>query len=100
MREYAYIWEFEVAPEKRTAFEQQYGPTGAWAALFKRSPDYLDTLLLRDKTRPQRYLTIDRWRSEEAFRRFRHDYDAEYREIDRTCEGLAAKETKLGEYTR
>jgi heme-degrading monooxygenase HmoA len=100
MAEYTYLWEFEVKAGMEPAFEAHYGPNGEWVALFRRSPDYLGTLLLRDRRRPQRYLTIDRWRSEEAYRRFRDEHDAQYREIDRLCEALTAREVSLGEYAR
>ena len=42
------VWQFEIAEEKVPAFEAAYGPEGAWAKLFRTSPDYLGTELLRD----------------------------------------------------
>ena len=71
------IWQFEIAEEKVVAFEAAYGPEGAWAQLFRTSPEYQGTELLRDNYVPGAYLTIDRWASEEAFRAFRKDHDAE-----------------------
>ena len=42
------VWQFEIAEEKVADFEAAYGPEGAWAQLFRSSPDYLGTELLRD----------------------------------------------------
>jgi heme-degrading monooxygenase HmoA len=95
---YTYLWEFHVDPERREEFEKHYGPNGSWVALFRRSPGYIETLLLRDPTNPRRYLTIDRWESEAAYRSFRSRLAAEYRELDERCQHLTTKETPLGQY--
>ena len=42
------VWRFEIAEEKVAAFESAYGPEGNWAQLFRKSPEYLGTELLRD----------------------------------------------------
>ena len=93
------VWQFEIAEEKVPAFEAAYGPEGAWAKLFRTSPDYLGTELLRDAYIPGSYLTIDRWASEEAFRAFRKDHDADYEALDRACDALTSRETRIGAYT-
>jgi heme-degrading monooxygenase HmoA len=93
------VWRFEIAEEKVGEFEAAYGPEGNWAQLFRRSAEYLGTELLRDAYATGAYLTIDRWVSEEAFRSFRKDHDAAYEELDRTCDALTEKETRVGAYT-
>jgi heme-degrading monooxygenase HmoA len=93
------VWQFEIAEEKVAAFEAAYGPEGTWAQLFRTSPDYRGTELLRDAYIPDSYLTIDRWTSEEAFRAFRRDHDAGYEALDRTCDALTSRETRIGAYT-
>ena len=50
-------------------------------------------------TFPGSYLTIDRWTSEEAFRAFRKDHDSEYEVLDRQCDALTGRETRVGAYT-
>lgn len=95
---YAYVWEFLVRPEQVADFERAYGPQGEWAALFRRAPGYIGTLLLRDASEANRYLTIDRWRSEQDYRQFREQYAAEYRAIDERCERLTLQERSLGIY--
>jgi heme-degrading monooxygenase HmoA len=95
---YAYIWEFIVAEENQAAFEQAYGPQGQWVALFRQSPGYLGTDLLKDKTLPARYVTVDRWASAEAYQAFRAQHGAAYAAIDAECEYLTEGEHSLGEY--
>ncbi|MFP5237784.1 MAG: antibiotic biosynthesis monooxygenase family protein [Acidobacteriota bacterium] len=99
LRMFIVVWQFEVSEENVPAFEAAYGADGAWAQLFRSSPEYHGTELLRDAYIPGSYLTVDRWTSEEAFRAFRRDHDAEYEELDRSCDALTARETRVGAYT-
>lgn len=92
------VWKFEIAEDKMAGFEAAYGPEGAWAQLFRGSPSYLGTELLRDAYIPGSYLTIDRWASEEDFRAFRKDHDGEYEALDRRCDALTGHETRVGAY--
>jgi len=98
-RMFVVVWQFEIAEEKIGQFEATYGADGAWAQLFMTSTSYLGTELLRDAYMPGGYLTIDRWASEEAFRAFRKDHDAEYEHLDRTCDSLTSREMRVGAYT-
>jgi len=93
------VWQFEIAEDKIAAFEAAYGLEGAWAKLFSLSPDYRGTELLRDAYVPGSFLTIDRWTSEEAFRAFRREHDVAYEALDRSCDDLTSKETRIGAYT-
>ena len=93
------IWQFEIAEDKVAAFEAAYGADGSWARLFRTSPNYIGTELLRDAYVPGAYLTIDRWKSESDFRAFRKEHDPEYEAIDRQCDSLTSKETRIGAYT-
>jgi heme-degrading monooxygenase HmoA len=92
------VWQFEIAEEKLVGFEAAYGPEGSWALLFRTSPSYQGTELLRDAYMPGNYLTIDRWTSEEAFRAFRKEHDIEYEILDRACDALTSRETRVGAY--
>jgi quinol monooxygenase YgiN len=94
------VWEFRVRPERRHQFEFSYDSNGNWAALFRRSSDYQETILLRDSSQNGRYLTIDRWESEEAFRRFKQEFAAEYAAIDAQCEALTESERLVGVFER
>ena len=70
------VWQFEIAEEKIAAFEAAYGPEGAWAQLFRNSASYLGTELLHDAYVAGSYLTIDR-----------------------SCDALTSRETRIGAYT-
>src|SRR5271167_4744545 len=92
------LWQFDIAEEKTSSFESAYGPQGSWAGLFARAPEYLGTELLKDAYVPGRYVTVDRWSSEEAFRAFRAQYDAEYEALDRACDSVTAGESRIGAF--
>ena len=53
---------------------------------------------MRDANVPGSYLTIDRWASEQAFRNFRKENDAAYEALDRECDVLTSRETRIGAY--
>jgi heme-degrading monooxygenase HmoA len=93
------VWQFEIAEEKVAGFEAAYGPEGPWTELFRSSPNYLGTEILRDAYVPGNYLTIDRWTSEPDFRAFRKQHDQEYEALDRACDALTSRETRVGAFT-
>ena len=95
---YAYVWEFHVPLDLQSEFEQHYGPGGTWAQLFKSSEGYIETLLLKDKSAASRYVTVDRWRDEEAFQAFRSSFSQQYEQLDRECERLTVGEQLVGEF--
>jgi quinol monooxygenase YgiN len=94
------VWEFRVRPERHHEFEFSYDSNGVWATLFRKSSDYQETILFRDSSQNGRYLTIDRWKSEEAFRQFKQEYAEEYAVIDRKCEALTESERLVGVFER
>ena len=94
---YTYIWEYEVLPSTETEFLAHYGPDGTWVRLFRCSAGYLATELYRDRARPERFVTIDHWRTEAAFREFRSTFAAEFEALDHQCAGLTRREALLGE---
>jgi len=98
MARYAYLWEFRVAEAQRPAFERQYGPEGAWVRLFRQAPGFIGTILLKDRSDPSRYVTVDRWETVDAHREFLARYAREYRELDEQCAGLTISETRIGEF--
>lgn len=95
---YTYLWEFTVTPEHAAEFAQVYGPAGPWVALFKQSAGYLGTLLLRDQANPQRFITVDRWRSAADYQAFRAASAAAYCDLDERCQSLTEHERSLGSY--
>lgn len=95
---FAILWQFDIAEDKIEGFETAYGTGGSWATLFSRSPEYLGTELLKDAYVPGRYITIDRWSNEEAFRSFRAQHDPDYEALDRACDCLTGAETRIGAF--
>ena len=91
------VWEFAPRAGKAEEFEQVYGPDGEWARLFKRSPDYRGTELLR-LIEGGSYLTIDRWASAAAFSEFQDQWRTEYETLDRRCEVLTEREELVGRF--
>jgi heme-degrading monooxygenase HmoA len=97
-RAYLAIWEFEINTDFCSQFEETYGSEGAWARLFRQSPEYRGTKLIRDLTRRGRYLTLDYWTSRDAFHRFEQAHAAEYANLDQQCERLTDHEAMVGEF--
>jgi heme-degrading monooxygenase HmoA len=95
---YVYVWEFVVAPGREQEFLAAYGPSGAWARLFRQATGYLETLLLRDQAVPGRFLTVDCWSSQDAHNAFLERFRAEYEALDQVCQALTQHEGSLGSY--
>jgi heme-degrading monooxygenase HmoA len=90
------VWEFHVRPDRRGEFERAYSASGEWADLFRLSPAYKETILVRDIHAPDRYLLADVWETYEAFERFKGQHQAAYDSLDRRCEALTTSERRLG----
>ena len=95
---FVYVWEFRVAPGREREFLAAYGPSGAWALLFRMAAGYVETLLLQDQSSPGRFITIDRWSSQAARDAFLAEFRADYDALDRACEALTEEESDLGSY--
>ena len=92
------VWEFKIRPGVEAEFIEKYGPEGAWARFFRQSEGYIRTELVKDVTAERRFLTLDYWKSEEEFNRFRKQHLAEYERLDKEFEGLTEQETRLGAF--
>ena len=95
---HTYIWAYRVKPDSLDAFLEHYGPEGRWVELFRRAEDYLGTELLRDRAEANRYVTIDRWSSAEAFAKFRSTFASEFEQLDRHCESFTEQEREIGTF--
>ena len=93
---YVILWEFVARRGREADFEREYGPRGRWAQFFRGGQGYLGTELWRGDGR---WLTVDRWSSEEDYARFRAARRAEYEALDREMEDLTERETNLGAFT-
>ena len=97
---YLVIWEFRVRPGMESRFEEVYGPEGAWAQLFRTGDGFTGTELHRDAHIARRYITLDFWNSEQAYRRFRQQNAARYQAIDAECEAMTESEAEMGSFSR
>ena len=93
---FVYLWVYRVAPGRVDEFRELYGPNGLWVQLFRQAAGYMDTQLLRDRNDSGRFLTVDRWESEEAFLSFRARCAAEFDHLDGLGETLTIEENPLG----
>jgi heme-degrading monooxygenase HmoA len=93
------VWEFKVAPGSEAQFEQIYGPQGGWAELFRRERSFIRSELLHDMRQAGRYVTIDRWESEDAYETFRAVHEDEYQQLDECCEVLTTSEQQIGRFS-
>jgi len=94
------VWEFYVRSDKRRAFEKAYGPNGDWARLFGQGEGYIRTELIRDPKTTGRYVTVDFWKSRQAFERFKKQNLAAYKVLDKKCNPLTESEKLIGEFKR
>jgi hypothetical protein len=97
---YLVIWEFVVKPGREAGFERVYGPSGDWVRLFQQDRNHLRTELIRVPGTSHRYLTLDCWKSEAAYDRFRQKHLAVYKAIDRKCSQMTERECKLATVVR
>jgi hypothetical protein len=92
------LWQFQVKRALEKEFEKVYGPEGAWAGLFRASPAYRGTRLLRDSSLPGCYFTMDLWDSKATYDTFRSENAAAYAALDTRCEALTETESHLGSF--
>jgi heme-degrading monooxygenase HmoA len=91
------VWEFLVRADRLPEFERYYsGVDGPWAQLFRKSPGFRGTVLLRDTQVPRRFLTIDSWDTVDAQVTMRQEFHGEYTELDKACEELTESEGRVG----
>ena len=90
------VWEFVAKPECVAEFERHYDSQGTWALLFRRSPQYRETVLYRDRKDANRYLLIDVWENHAAFDAFKLANKSDYEATDKACEALTMRENCIG----
>jgi heme-degrading monooxygenase HmoA len=94
------VWTYDVPADSIAGFIEAYGSAGDWAKLFARADGFVRTELYRDTDAPTRFVTIDEWVSEAAWRAFADRWGAAYAELDARLEPLAAGGTLLVESSR
>jgi heme-degrading monooxygenase HmoA len=96
---YVVVWDYAVKPEAVEAFAQAYGVGGPWTRLFRRGGGdaYLGSELYRSADDPTKFLTLDRWRSREAFTDFMVKHREAYAALDEKCGDWTLMEHRVGE---
>ena len=95
---YWVVWSYDVKPAHVKAFERAYGPDGDWVRLFQRATGFAGTELRHETDRACHYLTIDRWRTRDDYRRFKDAFRTEYQALDAHCVPLTESEHKVGDF--
>jgi heme-degrading monooxygenase HmoA len=95
---YVIVWDFRIRQGAEAEFVEHYGPDGSWARFFRSGEGYIRTELVKDVADDGRFLTLDYWRSQSEFKRFREQKRAEYERLDKEFEGLTERETRLGSF--
>ena len=89
------VWQYEVVEGREAEFERVYAADGAWARLFGCSEGFLGTELFRSLSEPRRYLTVDGFTSEGAFRRLLEQHAVSYAELDGHAEAMTVSEREI-----
>ena len=97
---YTIVWRYRVRPDRAGEFERVYGARGDWARLFAQGEGYVGTELYREAGEGGRFLTVDEWRSQADYDRFRTAHAVDYGAIDRRCEEFTDSEECLGAHER
>ena len=92
------VWEYMARPDRLDEFETLYRPDGPWVELFKKSPGFLSTTLMRDTRDTHRFVIADRWTSETLYEGFKEARAAEYRELSARGQRLIDREVEIGRF--
>jgi heme-degrading monooxygenase HmoA len=92
---YIRVWEYEVAADHTDAFLAAYGADGDWAQLFQRGRGYVGTDLYRRTDDGARFLTVDRWTDQAAWRAFLEEWGDAYERLDMRMTRLSVSQRAL-----
>ncbi|MCU0397888.1 MAG: hypothetical protein MUC73_07270 [Cyclobacteriaceae bacterium] len=95
---YVILWSYRVKQNCIHTFREHYNSNGTWARLFQQSNEYISTDLLQLEGEELNFMTIDRWKSQQAYLRFKEAFAQSYAELDQLCDGLTHEENHLGSY--
>ncbi len=92
------VWEYMARKDRVEEFVELYRPDGDWVELFRRSPGFVSTTLMRDVRHPHRFVIADRWNSEESYEAFKRDFAADYQALGARGERLHRAEHLIGRF--
>jgi heme-degrading monooxygenase HmoA len=97
---FAIVFEYQVSPDRASAFERVYGSDGDWARFFAEDPEYRGTELWTSLRDVERYVVVDCWDSEAAYADFRNRNANEYERRSAASASLYEAERVVGEFHR
>jgi heme-degrading monooxygenase HmoA len=92
------VWEYRARPERIEDFESFYRPDGPWGDLFRQSPAFISTTLMKDLRDARRFIVADRWTSEIVYEEFKRERGEEYRSLSERGERLYDHEHEIGRF--
>jgi len=92
------VWEYRVQPGRVEEFESCYRPDGPWTRLFRESPAFISTTLMKDLRDPLRFMVADRWTSETLYEEFRRAVAARYEALSDRTRPLYEREVEIGRF--
>jgi quinol monooxygenase YgiN len=92
------VWEYRAKPERVDEFESFYRPDGPWAELFRQSPAFVSTTLMKDVRDPGRYMVADRWTSEVVYEEFKRACGEAYHALTERGARLYQQEREVGRF--
>ncbi len=92
------VWEYAAKPERVEEFESFYRPDGPWGELFRESPAFISTTLMKDLRSPLRFMAADRWTSETVYAEFKRERATRWRELSEKGRRLYDRETEVGRF--
>ena len=95
---YVVLWRYRAAAGKEAKLVPFFSAGGPWAQLHGASKDWLGIELLADDERPGEFVSIERWKSEEAASAFAGEHEADLDRLDRQIEKLTASEQRIGAF--
>jgi hypothetical protein len=92
------VWEYLAKPERVEEFESFYRLDGPWGELFRGSPAFISTTLMKDLRQPIRFMVADRWTSETVYEEFKRERAATWRALSERGRRLYDRETEVGRF--
>ena len=92
------VWEYRARPDRAEEFESYYRPDGPWADLFRASPAFVSTTLMRDLRDPLRFMVADRWTSETLYEEFKREHADRYHALSERGRRLYDREVEVGRF--
>lgn len=78
-------------------FEETYGRSGIWFSFFESCDDFLGQELMKS-TDPKIYMVLEKWISEEDYKKYISENDDKYQQIKADVSNLFDEEVLVGDF--